>query len=472
MAGVKARVSLSVLLLVLALAVGCAASTPAWGYEFYVGGLALSKATSWEGASLSLAKIETSETSVECKKDPLEGLLLLEGKSTATLLLKECTVVKPSQCKVAEPITGKLVGELGESENQIVDELAGSGEKGLIAELHFENKGAETCSLGKAKLLGTQTCEIIKGEKELLEHELACKPSGSNLKLGTTSAKFTSSEEAKTVPPLNLHLAPLFDGPSWIVDKKPLGQLEHKEFEIEKYVSGPTIELGEKVGGVRKLGVSCDISKSSANPPPSVIKGSAARRVGTAIDKLFLSECEVEEFNVLHANCTVRSVWQSGSEIIKSPINTIGTELHPVELEAEMGFPGSTGRRLEAALIFTGTEAFMGTSKVLFTLEFGGMECPVNVEIGAHMPFTGQFVALLSKQKGTNEDEVIFPEEEFTKLVLPNPETQTIELWNPSSRAGYGAKTVNIKEGGEEGNIKAQEMWKLASGLEFGFYAG
>lgn len=468
MAGVKARLSLSVLL--LALAVGCAASAPAWGYEFYVGGLALSKATSWEGASLSLAKIETSETSVECKKDPLEGLLLLEGKSTATLLLKECTVVKPSQCKVAEPITGKLVGELGESENQIVDELAGSGEKQLIAELHFENKGLETCSLGKAKLLGTQTCEIVKGETELLYHELACKATGSNLKLGIVSAKFTSSEEIKTVPPVNV--APVFKGPRWIVDKNLLGQLEHREFEIEKYVSGPTIELGEKVGGVRKLGVYCDIAKSSTNPPPSVIKGSDVRRVGTVIDRLFLSKCEVEEFNVLRAKCTVRSVWQSGTELERSPENTIGTELHPVELEAEMGFLGSTEQRREAALLFTGTEKFMGTSKVLFTLEFRGVECPENVGINTQMPFTGQFVALLSKQKGANEDEVILPGQEFAKLVLPNPATQTIELWNPASRPGYTAKTVNIKEGGEEGNIKAQEMWKLTSELEFGFYAG
>lgn len=78
----------------------------------------------------------------------------LTGNGTA--LFTECEVKKPAGCRVKEPITAAAdfegVEGLGAGKNEMGVEFKGAG-GGAIAELVFENKGAEKCGIangGKA----------------------------------------------------------------------------------------------------------------------------------------------------------------------------------------------------------------------------------------------------------------------------------------------------------------------------------
>lgn len=191
------RARLFILVLLSALALGTATAASASASEFLIEGKQVTEATNIEGTSghsLLASKVGTAEVLVECGKDTFTGTVEAAGKSTATLLLKECVETKPSTCKVPATIEGKLKDKLiGSSTPE--DEFEATKAEGTISEIVIS--GAECAITGTYLLKGAQACELPKGEEELAEHEVVCKKSGSKLKLGTESASFSSTEKGK-----------------------------------------------------------------------------------------------------------------------------------------------------------------------------------------------------------------------------------------------------------------------------------
>jgi hypothetical protein len=205
---------LLILVLLSALAACAATAASASASEYLIEGKQVSEATNIEGTSgLSLltGKVGGAEVKLECAKDTFTGTVEAAGKSTATLLLKECAETKPANCKVPATIEGKLKDKLiGTTTPE--DEFEATKAEGTIAEIVVS--GTECAITGTYALKGAQTCELPKVEEELAEHEVVCKKTGSKLKLGLESATFSSTEKAK-----------LTSGKKWSVTQLGAGKL-------------------------------------------------------------------------------------------------------------------------------------------------------------------------------------------------------------------------------------------------------
>jgi hypothetical protein len=111
----------------------------------------------------TLAGVNTEITCTTVKSVPNKSFLHnveVSGKHTVTGTLEveftDCTVVKPLKCVIAEPIKTAATAQGVEGlngKNEMGVEFVGSGAEKTFAEIKFENKGAEACSLlngGKA----------------------------------------------------------------------------------------------------------------------------------------------------------------------------------------------------------------------------------------------------------------------------------------------------------------------------------
>lgn len=181
-----------------ALAFGGIMSSGASAAQYFVEGETVAEATNLQGTSgksVLNSEIAKTKVSITCNEDILSGTIKPEGKSTATIELKGCSVEKASNCKVKEPIKAEAKDKLVAGETSVEDEFEPlTGEK--LATITIESKEKETCALkGTLSLTGTQTCGLPKGEEKLTEHEVACTAAGSHLKLGTEAATFTSAEK-------------------------------------------------------------------------------------------------------------------------------------------------------------------------------------------------------------------------------------------------------------------------------------
>lgn len=139
------------------------------------------------GSIIAGVKIE-----VKCSQGTFEWQPELAGASSDGLMeLKSCTVPKPANCTVTEPVKALFSSQLEEgAEKKVLDKLTGSkSEEGFI-EISFKG---ESCALKGAteKIKGTQKCGFDTAIETLqTEHEVICKTSGSKLTLNKEPATF------------------------------------------------------------------------------------------------------------------------------------------------------------------------------------------------------------------------------------------------------------------------------------------
>jgi hypothetical protein len=154
--------------------------------------------------SCTVVKANTKESAVhnvepELKQHTFTGLAVAE--------FSECTVNKPEKCTIKEPIVTNtsfhgvegLEGPKSES-NAMGVEYIGTGPEETFAEIQFENKGAESCSLNgiqvkvKGKVYGTSgpTTESVQTNKSS-GATIAFTPKFKmqELKMGKDPAEFT-----------------------------------------------------------------------------------------------------------------------------------------------------------------------------------------------------------------------------------------------------------------------------------------
>jgi hypothetical protein len=146
-----------------------------------------------EGATAILkSEIGTTKIYIDCQKTTFTGKLETQGKSSSTIKYEECKLYEEatgkviSNCKV-ENITAtvldKLIGTTGAIEDEFEPKEGGEFTKITIT-------GTSCVLKGTFPVKGTQRCSLPNAEAHLVEHEINCKESGSNLEFGGKRATY------------------------------------------------------------------------------------------------------------------------------------------------------------------------------------------------------------------------------------------------------------------------------------------
>lgn len=165
--------------------------------------IAFAKVEGTSGVSKLESSIAKESVTIECAKDIATGTVETNGLSTGEVNIKECKIINKGKelatCKVKEPIVFKFKDQLiANGSGEVEDELKPTKAEEVFAEITIE--GSLCVLKGTFKVKGVQTCELPHGEEFLITHEIACKPSGSKLKLGSEEAKFTGTERVNLSP--------------------------------------------------------------------------------------------------------------------------------------------------------------------------------------------------------------------------------------------------------------------------------
>lgn len=149
-----------------------------------------------EGATAVLkTEIGTTKIYIGCQKTTLTGKFEKGGKSSAT--------IKYTECKLYEEATGKVVTSciVENITATALDEL--EGPKGAIEDKFTPKENEEftkikitgsSCVLkGTFEIKGSFKCELPSAESHVVEHEINCKESGSNLKFASKPMTFRGS---------------------------------------------------------------------------------------------------------------------------------------------------------------------------------------------------------------------------------------------------------------------------------------
>ena len=155
------------------------------------------KAEGISGPSLLSATVGGAKLMIECKKDSFAGTLESAGKSSkAVIKYEECAITGSwaTKCEVETTLTtGELKDALSVVATRIVDTF--EPEATNFISIVVKKRTGQTCSIETTyPITGSQQCEVDKhtaeAESGKLGHELICKTTGSNLKLGANVATY------------------------------------------------------------------------------------------------------------------------------------------------------------------------------------------------------------------------------------------------------------------------------------------
>jgi hypothetical protein len=151
-------------------------------------------------------KILGTRVIIECKKDKDTGIIGAGGKSTDTVITyEECSLAQVVK-HVKEPLAC-TVGTAGVIKTNALKDLLITG-KGIGPEDEFEPETGTTfaeisvtgCALESTnKVTGKQICSLPAATVGKLEQEVACLPSGGELKYGGEPASYYGTEKVKLV---------------------------------------------------------------------------------------------------------------------------------------------------------------------------------------------------------------------------------------------------------------------------------
>jgi hypothetical protein len=155
------------------------------------------------------ATIAGASVEIECKKDTFSSTLEAGGKSGAgSISFKECTLLpNETKCKLTssektEIPTSFKEDQLEEVGGRLVDRFEKMGATNTFATIKIEPVGSEKCTPeGEYKVTGSQYCDVDESNAEAKtlkkEHDLICTKTGSELKIGSNAASFTSTAKVK-----------------------------------------------------------------------------------------------------------------------------------------------------------------------------------------------------------------------------------------------------------------------------------
>jgi hypothetical protein len=194
--------------LLAVLAVGAVASASASAHEFIVEGKPITGAEPATGTSptFKVAFVLLGVTlTVECKTTTFTHTFGKEGNEApgGRAYSNSCEMKKPQGCTVRR-VAFEFYGALGGSLSSLTDKFTGAGRGEELFKLAIEPKESEKCSLsGEYVIAGSQTCGVDsskkRAEEEKIEHEMVCKPTGSEIHLGSNPVTFQYTETVKLV---------------------------------------------------------------------------------------------------------------------------------------------------------------------------------------------------------------------------------------------------------------------------------
>lgn len=190
----------------------CSAKSETGKWSFAA--IAAGKSFEVEGTS-GVSKLEGTiggqKVIIECSTDVTKVTLEPAGATKGTITFSGCKIFSVTKGK--KTLLKCVVNSVAEAAEKIkltfLDVLVtgkGGGPedefKPAVAEKPFveiETSGAECALVAKTAVTGTTICQLPEAEVGLVEHEIACSPSGSSLKLGATAAGFFSAAKVKIV---------------------------------------------------------------------------------------------------------------------------------------------------------------------------------------------------------------------------------------------------------------------------------
>jgi len=172
------------LVAVLALSAVAVASASAHGFMVEGSPIAAGKEVPFTTQNISgttvILESKAGGMKIKCATLAGSGNLLAGGQSMLIAEIYGCTVLEPSNCKVAVPITVNDIGELSTFEGKAVDAFIISSP---LISLKFENNGG-SCGLGTRYVEGTLQA-LVDNENEAAAHTLNfSEGSGSKLEEG------------------------------------------------------------------------------------------------------------------------------------------------------------------------------------------------------------------------------------------------------------------------------------------------
>jgi hypothetical protein len=248
---INIKIFLSTLLSALIVGAAAAASTLAAPDEYVVEGKGLLTPKNIEGTSgLSLiaGTVSGVEVRIECPQDTLTGSAESGGHGKSTVLLKKCVVTKPTGCTTNLTIEAKANSTLLESAGKLYEELIGSGASEELAKIVIEGSGCPAA--GSYALDGKQTCELPIGGEVLVEHEVVCKKTSSNLKMAGNTASLSSTEKVKmtTSEKFRFRPPPAFSAivePAVFTNAERLGKVTLENTGPEEKITNIKLRVGE-----------------------------------------------------------------------------------------------------------------------------------------------------------------------------------------------------------------------------------
>jgi hypothetical protein len=189
---------------IIACAILCGFATTATAHEFRVEGKSLTAPEGIAEKTTTARRLVVLGTPfgvnmhVECTKIHVAaGVSFIEptGKSVSHPEFSNCTVVKPVNCTLNEPVVARDKGLLVEVGGAIEEELT-PAEGAAFTTVTLTGS---SCSLkGKPfEVGGSQLCELPEAGTEKASHEGVCKVAGSSLKAGGKAATLEGSTTVK-----------------------------------------------------------------------------------------------------------------------------------------------------------------------------------------------------------------------------------------------------------------------------------
>jgi hypothetical protein len=187
--------------IVAVMALSAIAASAASAHEFRVAGSPLTetkKATGTGGTAELVWTYAGAKVHVECKSTTLADELAREGTSAGSIAFESCKIAASSACKVANfqyKFAGALAGSMGALTDEFLPAVKGS--KSLFT-LVITNAEGHTCSLkGEYPVVGKYVCALPTVEIEATEHEVACKPEGSELEINASKLTVSYSDQLR-----------------------------------------------------------------------------------------------------------------------------------------------------------------------------------------------------------------------------------------------------------------------------------
>jgi hypothetical protein len=180
--------------LVAVFALGAVAAASASAHEFIVEGKAVAGgekvAAEGEGGTTTIEWTEgTTKIKVECASSKVFDTLEGGGASEGEVALSSCSLAGSTLCKVPNLLYSTR-DQLSGSAGSLVDDFKPAGERSQFFVLEFTGS---LCSIkGGYTIEGAYACGLPEVGKEAAEHEIACKPEGSELTFAGKPVRLTS----------------------------------------------------------------------------------------------------------------------------------------------------------------------------------------------------------------------------------------------------------------------------------------